>query len=477
MRPSPSATQVNIALGAGVNNAVYGGDQYVFMPASPTADRQRTVNTAAGLAQAVRVLWRAEERRRRVHDPFPLPVRWVNADESLVDHWANVRLTTVQDQIDLAGRLGQVVDVYQRLPSRRLVVLGAAGSGKTILSIRLTLELLDRRADADPVPVIVDLSGWDPTQSSAGGWIASQLALNYPGLDAPATLIDAGMILPVLDGFDEIAHGLHAAALAELSRTPIPLVLTSRPEQYAAAVDTGDVLTAAGVIVLRELAVEDLAAYLPRSTRRTSASGSVTTKWDRVLAAMGRPEAAIREVLSTPLMVSLARTVYSDDKSADPAELLDTTRFPSRADVEAHLLDAFLESSWQHAPDGPRRRWRATDADRWLRHLACHLRALGSRDLAWWQLRDTVPRPTRLAAGVLIAGPTCLLVFGALHWVGADPISALVLGLGVGLAVGASWARRRPARSRPGRDGSSAPARDRCCAGRCSASSSVCCSG
>jgi hypothetical protein len=46
----------------------------------------------------------------------------------------------------------------------------------------------------------------------------------------------AGRILPVLDGFDEIAEDLRPAARRQLSDADMPLVLTSRPKEYTAAV-------------------------------------------------------------------------------------------------------------------------------------------------------------------------------------------------------------------------------------------------
>jgi hypothetical protein len=47
---------------------------------------------AEDLALAVTQQWRAEERLRRLHDPFPLPVRWTTADAMVADHWGNIRM-------------------------------------------------------------------------------------------------------------------------------------------------------------------------------------------------------------------------------------------------------------------------------------------------------------------------------------------------------------------------------------------------
>ncbi|HEV8563068.1 MAG TPA: hypothetical protein VGR06_42675 [Actinophytocola sp.] len=42
---------------------------------------------AEALAISVRSQWETEEQIRRIHDPFPLPIRWTTAPEHLMDHW------------------------------------------------------------------------------------------------------------------------------------------------------------------------------------------------------------------------------------------------------------------------------------------------------------------------------------------------------------------------------------------------------
>jgi predicted NACHT family NTPase len=201
-------------------------------------------------------------------------VRWVNAAENLVDHWSNIRRSgdaADSGPLDLAGCLDGIVEVYRRVPSGRLVVLGRAGSGKTIPAIRLVLGLLDRWREGDLVPMIVNVSEWNPLTTSIRDWLVQQSVRDYPALGAvaapgstlAASLVDAERILPVFDGFDEIAAGSYRAAIAALNVSSTPLVLTSRPTEFASAVDAGDVLTAAAVVELNHLTVADLVDYLP----------------------------------------------------------------------------------------------------------------------------------------------------------------------------------------------------------------------
>jgi hypothetical protein len=104
---------------------------------SASSSSDELCGTADKLAQSVRRLWQDEEDRRKVRDPLPLPVSWRTADELLTDHWENIQGVPSGESVaplDLDGTLDDVSGVYDRVPSRRLVVLGRAGSGKTILA-------------------------------------------------------------------------------------------------------------------------------------------------------------------------------------------------------------------------------------------------------------------------------------------------------------------------------------------------------
>jgi hypothetical protein len=279
--------------------------------------------------------------------------------------------------------------------------------------------------------VVVSIAGWNP-ETNLPSWLAARLHRDFPHLrparagdpDLAAALVGAGLILPILDGFDEMPPALHRSALRALNSTvDRPLVLTSRREEYAAAVAGTDVLTAAAGIELDPLTLDDLADYLPRTTRRVTVhDGRTTDLWSPVLDHLRRystdpASQALVEALSTPLMISLARSVYSDIPEHTPLDLLDVVRFPTTQAIEDHLVAAYLPAAYaRHGPPG--RAWTSDQAHRWLAYIARHLEHLHTRDLAWWQLRDTVPRTIRI------------LSFGLAAW--------LVTWIGTGLTAG-NW--------------------------------------
>lgn len=411
---------------------------------------------AEALAGEVSKQWRKEEEQRRVHDPFPLPVRFRCTDRDVVDHWANIRKLPrrlAAERLPLDGELDQIVDAYTSVPSCRLVVLGEAGSGKSILTLRFLVDWLDARTPGDRVPVIFGLGSWDPAATSLRDWMCAQLVRDHPFLAAPAArggslarvLLDTGKILPVLDGFDEIPSGLHGMALKALNQaTTMPLLLTSRPDEYTRAVngsEDSDVLTAAAVIELEGLTVDDYADYLMRASRTIRGGGADRTVWDAVLARLREGPytlgtANLAEVLTTPLMVSLARTIYSDAPRHDPGQLL---HFPTPEALQDHLLAAFVPAVYQPAPNDARdahgsrhrRHWTPQRAQHWLGYLAAHLEQLETHDLAWWQLGTTMRRSSRM----LVIGFLSGMALGVPTGIGNLPVDLVATENGPGFAI------------------------------------------
>ncbi|MER6958202.1 NACHT domain-containing protein [Streptomyces sp. NPDC000618] len=351
------------------------------------------------LAVAVREQWQAEWRLRRLQDPDPLQVSWTLAEPWLADQWDDARDPTALDD-----RLEHITTVFSQVPAKRLVVLGGPGSGKTVLAVRFTLDVLQERQPGDPVPVIFSLSSWRPDNESLRGWMAASLAATYPGATWGGELLTANLVLPVLDGLDEIPEPLRAQAVRRLNAEldpGSPILLTCRTQVYAEEVETGDVFTSAAVAELQPLSFDDAGAYLVRTARPVrGADGQRTTRWDPVLTHVRAhsndpPVRALRQVLETPLIVAMARSVYGE-ATADPAELLDP-HFSDPAALEEHLLEAFVPAAFVDTPDADR-------ACRWLGFLAAHLERHHLRDLAWWQLRLALPWPLRALGPILLLG-------------------------------------------------------------------------
>ncbi|MFI5689318.1 hypothetical protein [Streptomyces sp. NPDC051636] len=267
-----------------------------------------------------------------------------------------------------------------------------------------------------------------------------------------------------------------ATAQYRPSHWPLDISIRNRPAEYAAAVTETRPLASAAAIELTGLTPDDLADYLYCTTRNPDRANPAANAWEPVLAALREqppdgPASPLATVLATPLMVTLARSIYSDTPGRDPSELLDTERFGSPEELEDHLLGHFIPTVYHRRPEPgrggrPRRRFTPERARRWLGYLAQDLNRLQTPDLTWWRLGTTRNRYSRMFAlgllTALVAGATTGLgniavdVIATSHGLGyvlrrglvAGLLHGLVAGLGSGILYGAVGDRRAAAPTR-----------------------------
>lgn len=396
----------------------------------------------AGLAQRQ---WAREAAVRLVRRPQPLPVRWSSTWQAAAPAGEVFGTAAPPGPRAHSGDVADLAITFRGLPAGRLVVVGAAGSGKTVAALLLTLDLLAARRPGEPVAVLLPAASWDPHEH-LDHWLARRLGEEYPALtdqrrygdEALLRLVRAGQVLPVLDGLDEMPRRLRSTAIAALNTVAAgrPVVLTCRSDVFAEAVATaGTPLDRAAVIEMKPVTAAAAAPYLP--------AGQLDGqhRWARVLAELrDRPDGTLARALSTPLMLYLARTVYGAP-TADPAHLVDPARFTTVAQLQAHLLDQYLPAAYADTPAAPpdpglpgahRFGYDAEQARAWLTFLAAGPHGSAVDDLAWWQLPRCVAR-WRLVTGV-ITGATAGLATG----LATATATGLVAGPGWGLFAGLS---------------------------------------
>jgi hypothetical protein len=282
----------------------------------------------------------------------------------------------------------------------------------------------------------------------------------------------------VLDGLDETPPGLHTAATDAIDQAIAggrPLVVTCRTNEYENAVRHGAILASAAVVEIEPVELDDAITFL------IARHHPGDTRWQPVVEHLrDHPDGPLAQVLSTPLMVDLARTAYRDPTS-DPRGLLDLQRFPNRAAIEDHLLDTWIPAVYAQRPHPPglspaaARSYGPDQAQRWLTFLARHLQHLQTRDFAWWDLVRAISRPVRglafslpaaclfAIAGLLARGPAMAWVYGlstavggcAAHSCGTRSgpsqvvvrfrgttlrfLGRFVIGVGISAAIGLIW--------------------------------------
>ena len=284
------------------------------------------------LARVLSQQWAEEERLRRINDPRPFPVRWevIYLTESTtpgIGFDVGDRETS-QDAQSLSGQFDEILSMFSQIPSRRLVILGAAGAGKSVLAAKLARDLVAMRSPGDPVPVILPANSWNYNKSLLD-WITEQLTRSHPGLSMPvkattgdktslAESVAFSSVIPILDGLDELPEQVRGDFIKEINNwgSSIPIILTSRPEEYVTAVrEAGRAISRAVAIQLLPLHIEEVKAYLNEAT-----SAFPARRWRPVYECLdAEPEGPLAAVLTAPLMLWLARTI-NEMGSSDPAD-------------------------------------------------------------------------------------------------------------------------------------------------------------
>lgn len=374
-----------------------GGESQAIVPRTWRGTRD---DVADRLADTVTAAVRARLGELGDRRPDELLVRWRTTDGATGD-WP--------------------ADLYRTAEHGRLVLLGEPGAGKSVFLDRLVRDLLRERGDSNAaVPVIVNLNAWTPASGTLIDWIVDRLTLDYPfvGRTLAAALLAGDRILPVLDGFDEIADDLQVDAWRGLNDVRRALVVASRPEEYRRAAAAEGPLASATVAELERLSPAETADYL-----------GLDDGWPE---ALRQDPGELGRAMSTPLMASLARETYGRDLSAERISGL------GNADaIERHLLAGFVPSRYRTE----HRRGLRAHGPAWTSTLA---RAMPKNELAWWQLGESVPPAARVAAfavpAAVLAMITDLLMQGVR---GLPSVSALLV---VAAAVIAVTRSPRPVR-------------------------------
>ncbi|MEO0456149.1 MAG: NACHT domain-containing protein [Cyanobacteria bacterium P01_A01_bin.114] len=101
-----------------------------------------------------------------------------------------------------------IFDTFDRKDvGRKLLILGAPGSGKTTTLLKLAERLLEEalQTGSQLIPLIFELSTWKNDKQSIHDWLIEQLKLNYNvSPEISKQWLAQEQLLPLLDGLDEL---------------------------------------------------------------------------------------------------------------------------------------------------------------------------------------------------------------------------------------------------------------------------------
>jgi eukaryotic-like serine/threonine-protein kinase len=203
-----------------------------------------------------------------------------------------------------------IIDVFTQMGSA-LLILGAPGAGKTTLLLELARDLITRaeQDEEHPIPVVFNLSSWTTNRQPLKDWLVEELNTKY---DVPRKLaqawMDADMVLPLLDGLDEVAleQRNDCAEIINIYRQEhglVPLAVCSRMADYEALTTR---LRLQAAIFVQPLTKQQVDDYLERAG----------DKLVGVRAAF-HDDTELGEILDTPLMLSIVTLAYAKKSAAE----------------------------------------------------------------------------------------------------------------------------------------------------------------
>ncbi|MEU1536402.1 hypothetical protein, partial [Streptomyces fagopyri] len=273
--------------------------------------------------------------------------------------------------------------------------------------------------------------------------------------EVAANLVDHHLVLPVLDGLDEMDPLQYGgvpdpqaprarAALARLSTyqdaaAPAQLILTCRASHYNALADA-DTLVDAAHVTITPVDAPDAVAYLASRTRTPA-------RWrpllDHLAANPTSPQATL---LSTPWRLRLVATVYA--RTGDPTELLAHTTAHS---LDQHLLAQYIPAvaAIANAAGTNARQYTPGQIHQWLHNLAAQLAvdttASARSDIVLHRLWPMAGRTrVRITDVFLTVIACCTPILLAMFWATTSRASPALVAAGLILSVGLRAATTPP---------------------------------
>src|SRR6266849_3537570 len=217
------------------------------------------------MLERVRTFWVEGVLEQSLHGAALIALQLHQQPEAVANPWRLVVQESDQPGWPLPPRT-PITQVYDDARGE-LLILGEPGCGKTTLLLELARELLDRaqKNGSLPVPVVFNLSTWAAKQQPIADWLVEELNAKY---QVPRKFgqswVDEGLILPLLDGLDEVS-GEHRAACIDTinayrrSHGLVPTVVCSRSAEYLAQQRRIELRTA---VVVQPLTAQQVNEYL-----------------------------------------------------------------------------------------------------------------------------------------------------------------------------------------------------------------------
>jgi len=259
----------------------------------------------------------------------------------------------------------RIVEIFDEM-GQTLLILGTPGSGKTITLLELARDLI-ARAEVDlthPIPVVFDLASWAGTKQSLTDWLVQELYYKYEvSHDTAKRWVEGNMILPLLDGLDEVYLEFREACTSAINQFQhehsfLGIVVSSRIEDYLSLKTR---LKFEGAVMIQPLTDEQVDKYLR----------SFGGKLESLRQAIEKDE-NLRELSRVPLMLGVMCLAYE----GVPLQTVMSGQLESIEGRRKHLFNTYILRMFDRVERRKSKRYSFADSQvvHWLSELARNTR-------------------------------------------------------------------------------------------------------
>ncbi|MGL5939451.1 MAG: NACHT domain-containing protein [Waterburya sp.] len=317
-----------------------------------------------------------------------------------------------------------LIEVFERDDvSRRLLILGEPGAGKTTSLLKLAADLITQaqQNQTAPIPVIFELSTWKNDSESIKQWLVKQLKENHSiDFKISRKCLEQNRILPLLDGLDELGLVRQKIAIQRINQylqqdLARQIVVCCRWEEYKQG--KVQLYRLRGAYYLQPPSETDIRNYLEQLNQQDL--------WQKIAT-----NNQMKKLAQKPLFLNLMMKAFQGEAIVS----------------ESQLFTEYIEEQLQR-PLNPQKYpqgkppYSDDDTKKWLTYLAGQLEAdsltvfLIEKMQPYWLNPGRERRLFRLISG-LISGLVLSLISVPISGLMSVSISGLISGLILGLILG-----------------------------------------
>lgn len=355
------------------------------------------------------------------------------------EDWDGKKTQTFNERYDKDAKISEAFPRLKELFETKdgLLIVGEPGAGKTVLLLKVALNLLENTnlKEKQPFPVIFNLASWNKDYKDFGEWLKAMLVSgNGLSKDFAERLLREKRFILLLDGLDELARNdeaeadkTRAACLESLNNylDGEKTLICCRIDEFAAMQkNTAQDAPVSAKVEVLNLTEAELLNALDHAQNHADTKHHASAKNLSELIAKDE-NAALRKILCTPFYFTIALEVFYKRL---PAE----TNLPhDEKELGTYLIEKYVERKLDKTPNS--NGFGKAKTKKWLNWLA---RLMERKHLVTFELAHLQPTELEkkwllgvffgLASGIFVGGIASMI----------DGITGLFSGLLAALFLG-----------------------------------------